>query len=65
MLQVGLPPGTGKRELRVHDACGRLVMQAVVPAGRTRAELGLRDLRPGVYYVSAAGAGAVPVVVVR
>jgi len=64
-LQVGLPPGTGARELRVHDACGRLVASAVVPAGSPKAVLDLRDRQPGVYYVSAAGAGTVPVVVVR
>ena len=64
-LQVGLPPGTGKHELRVHDACGRLVTRAVVPAGSPQAALDLRDLQPGVYYVSTAGAGTVPVVVVR
>jgi hypothetical protein len=64
-LQVGLPPGIGRRELRVHDACGRLVARAAVPAGNPRASLNLRGLQPGVYYVSAAGAGTVPVVVVR
>ncbi len=65
VLQVGLPPATGTRDLRVHDVCGRLVARRAVPAGRTQAELDLRDLQPGVYYVSTAGAGAVPVVVVR
>jgi hypothetical protein len=65
VMQVRLTSATSRRELKVHDACGRLVMQAVVAAGRARAELDLRDLRPGVYYVSTAGAGAVPVVVVR
>jgi len=64
-LQVGLPPGTGRRELRVHDACGRLVMRAVVPAGSSRVVLDLGDLQPGVYHVSAAGGGAVTVVVVH
>ena len=64
-LQVGLSQSTTARELRVHDACGRLVARAVVPAGRTQTELGLRGLQPGVYYVSTAGAGTVPVVVVR
>jgi len=65
VMQVRLTSATSQRELEVHDACGRLVASAVVPAGRTQAELDLRDLRPGVYYVSAAGTGAVPVVVVR
>jgi len=65
MLQVGLPPGLGRRELRIHDALGRLVLRAGVPAGSPRAVLDLRDLQPGVYCVSAAGAGTVPVVVVR
>jgi hypothetical protein len=65
LLQVGLLPGNGPREIRVYDACGRRVAQEIVPAGRTQAVLDLRGLRPGVYYVSAAGAGAVPVVVVR
>ena len=65
LLQVGLPPGLGPRELRVHDACGRLVMRAAVPAGSPRAVLDLRGLQPGVYCVYAAGAGTVPVVVVR
>jgi hypothetical protein len=65
VLQVGLPSGLSKRELHVHDVCGRLVMRTVVPAERTQAALDLRNLQPGVYYVSAAGAGAVPVVVVR
>jgi hypothetical protein len=65
MLRVGLPPGTGTRELRIHDPCGRLVARAVVPAGNPRAVLDLRDLQPGVYCVSVAGAGTVPVVVVR
>jgi hypothetical protein len=64
-LQVGLPPGTGKRDIRVHDACGRLVARTTVPAGSLRAELDLSDLQPGVYYLSAARAGTVPVVVVR
>jgi hypothetical protein len=64
-LQVGLPSWAGARELRVHDVCGRLVASAVVPAGPTNSVLDLRDLRPGVYYVSAAGAGTLPVVVVR
>ncbi len=65
VLRVGLPSGLGKRELRIHDACGRLVARAVVPAGSQRAVLDLHHLQPGVYYVSAAGAGTVPVVVVR
>jgi hypothetical protein len=65
LLHVGLPPRLGRSELRVHDACGRLVMRTVVPAGGSRAGLDLRDLQPGVYCVSAAGAGTVPVVVVR
>jgi hypothetical protein len=65
VLQVGLPPGTGKRDIRIHDVCGRLVARVVVPAGNPRAVLDLRDLQPGVYYISAAGAGTVPVVVVH
>jgi hypothetical protein len=65
VLQVGLPPVNGPRELQVHDACGRRVARTVVPAGSRQSVLNLRDLRPGVYYVSAAGAGTVPVVVVR
>jgi hypothetical protein len=65
LLQVGLPPGAGARELRVHDACGRLVARAVVPAGNPQAVLDLRDLQPGVYFASVAGAGTVPVVIVR
>jgi len=65
VLQVGLPPGTGPRELRIHDVCGRLVMRAGVPVGNSHAVLDLRDLQPGVYCVSAAGAGTIPVVVVR
>jgi len=65
VLRVGLPPGTGKRELRIHDVCGRLVARAVVPAGRSQATLDLHHLQPGVYYVSTAGAGTVPVVVAR
>jgi hypothetical protein len=64
-LQVGLPPGTDTRGLQVHDVCGRLVARLVVPAGRTQATLDLHDLQPGVYYVSTAGAGTLPVVVVR
>ena len=65
VLQVALPPGLGKQELHVHDVCGRLVARVVVPAGSQRTELDLSDQQPGVYYVSAAGAGTVPVVVVR
>ncbi|HTW90373.1 MAG TPA: hypothetical protein VMH22_01510 [bacterium] len=65
ILQVGLPPVTGARELRVHDVCGRMVLQRTVPAGRASVSLDLRGLRPAVYYVSVAGAGTVPVVVVR
>jgi hypothetical protein len=65
ILQVRLPQETGPSELRVHDVCGRLVARGVVPAGSTQATLDLRHLQPGVYYVSAAGAGTVPVVVVR
>jgi hypothetical protein len=65
VLQVGLPPVTGPRELQIHDACGRLVKRSIVPAGSRHSMLDLRDLRPGVYYVSTAGAGTVPVVVVH
>jgi hypothetical protein len=65
VMQVRLPPGARPRELRAHDACGRRVASAIVAAGREQAALDLRDLRPGVYYVSMAGAGTVPVVVVR
>ena len=65
VLRVGLPSGLGRRELRVHDVCGRLVARAVVPAGSSRATLDLHGLQPGVYYVSTAGAGTVPVLVVR
>jgi hypothetical protein len=65
VLRVVLPPSMRARQLRVHDACGRLVAQAVVSAGGQRATLDLRHLQPGVYYVSTAGAGTVPVVVVR
>jgi len=65
VLRVGLSPETGLRELRVHDACGRLVMRTAVPVGSRDAVLDLHGLQPGVYYVSAAGAGTLPVVVVR
>jgi len=65
ILQVRLSQETGPSELRVHDVCGRLVARRVVPAGSTQATLDLRHQQPGVYYVSAAGAGTVPVVVVR
>jgi hypothetical protein len=65
VLRVGLPSGAGTRDVRVHDACGRQVARTVVPAGSQQAELDLRQLQPGVYYVSTAGAGTVPVVVVR
>jgi len=64
-LQVGLPPGTGTSEFRVYDACGRLVARAAVPAGSRTAALNLGGLQPGVYYISMAGVGTVPVVVVR
>ncbi len=65
VLQVVLPPGLGKRDLRVHDVCGRLVERMAVPAGGSQATLDLGHLQPGVYYVSTAGAGTVPVVIVR
>jgi hypothetical protein len=65
VLQVELPPATGTRELQVHDDCGRLVMRVAVPAGSSRAALDLHNLQPGAYYVSTAGAGTAPVVVVR
>jgi hypothetical protein len=65
ILQVRLPRETGPSELRVHDVCGRLVAREVVPAGCAQAVLDLHRLQPGVYYVSAAGAGTVPVVIVR
>jgi len=65
VLQVGLPPGAGTRDLRIRDVCGRLVARRVVPAGSPRAVLDLHHLQPGVYYVSTAGAGTVPVVIVR
>jgi len=65
VLRVGLPLGLGTRELQVHDICGRLVARAVVPAGSSQATLDLHHLQPGVYYVSTAGAGTVPAVVVR
>ena len=64
-LQVELPPVTGTRELQVRDVCGRLVARATAPAGSPQATLDLHRLQPGVYYVSAAGAGTIPVVVVR
>jgi hypothetical protein len=41
------------------------VAQAALPAGSSQATLDLLHLQPGVYYVSTAGAGTVPVVVVR
>jgi hypothetical protein len=65
ILQVRLPRETVPSELRVRDVCGRLVAQEVVPAGSAQATLDLHHLQSGVYYVSAAGAGTVPVVVVR
>jgi len=65
LLQVDLPPGLGERELSVHDVAGRLVRRAELPAGNGHAELDLHDLRPGVYCVSAPGAGTVPVVIVK
>jgi len=65
VLRVDLSSCPGPRELRVYDACGRRVAAEAVPAGRKRAALDLRGLQPGVYYVSAAGAGTVPVVVVH
>ncbi|HTW90350.1 MAG TPA: hypothetical protein VMH22_01395, partial [bacterium] len=65
MLQVCLPPVHGARELRMHDVCGRMVLQRTVPAGRASVSLDLRGLRPAVYYVSVAGSGSAPVVVVR
>jgi hypothetical protein len=64
-LQVALPLGLGVRELRVNDGCGRRIASAAVPAGSSRASLDLHKLQPGVYFVSADGAGSVPVVVVR
>ncbi len=65
VLQVGLPTGLGRRDLLVRDICGRLVKREVVPAGSQNAVTDLSGLQPGVYYVSVAGAGTVPVVVVR
>jgi len=65
LLRVELSSGTTARPLQVHDVCGRLVVSAVLPAGRAESELDLRGLRPGVYYVSVADAGTVPVVVAR
>ena len=65
VMRVGLPPGNGTRELRVHDVCGRLTARASVPAVSRRPALSLGDLQPGVCQVSAAGTGAVPVAVVR
>jgi hypothetical protein len=65
VLQVELPPATGTRELRVHDVSGRLALRVAVPAGSSRAAFDLHNLQPGVYYVSAAGAGTTPVVVLR
>ncbi len=65
VLRVVLPPGMRARQLRVHDACGRLVAQAALPAASSQATLDLLHLQPGVYYVSTTGAGTVPVVVVR
>ncbi len=65
LLQVGLQPMTVRCELQVHDICGRLVARTAVPAGSSRTTLDLHRLKPGVYYVSTAGAGTVPVVIVR
>jgi hypothetical protein len=64
-LQVMLPSGQGERDLLVHDVCGRLVARTVVPAERQQAVLDVRVLQPGVYYLTAAGAGTVPFTVVR
>ncbi|HTW90332.1 MAG TPA: hypothetical protein VMH22_01305 [bacterium] len=63
-LSVTLPAANSKRAVTVHDACGRLIRQAVVPAGRRKATLDLNDLPSGVYYVSATGAGTEPFVVI-
>ena len=65
VLQVAQLPGVRPCEVVVHDACGRRVATGDVPAGRTQAQLDLRGLQTGVYYVTAAGAGTVPVVVAR
>jgi hypothetical protein len=65
VLQVEMPAVTGPRDLQVHDVCGRLVLRSTAPSGIARAALDLGNLQPGVYYVSAAGAGTVPVVVMR
>jgi len=65
MLQVGLPTALGRRELQVHDICGRLVRRDIVSAGSRHAEMKLSSLRPGVYCVSVAGAGTVQFVVAR
>jgi hypothetical protein len=64
-LVLMLPAATAARGFQVHDVCGRLVSSGVIPAGTARAELDLRDLRPGAYYMSAPGAGTAPVVIVR
>jgi hypothetical protein len=65
VVALALPAATAPRGFQVHDVCGRQVKSGAIPAGTTRAELDLRDLRPGAYYVSAAGAGSAPVVIVR
>jgi hypothetical protein len=65
LLRVELRQEARVRDLHVHDVCGRLVASATVAAGRTQATMDLRDLQPGVYYVTVSGAGTVPIVVVR
>jgi hypothetical protein len=65
VLQVELTSGPSRRELRVHDVCGRLVARTVVPAGSSQITIDLHCLQPGVYYASTASAGTVPVVIVR
>jgi len=65
VLHAELPGVTRARDISVHDVCGRLVASAVVTPGTAHSELDLRGLRPGIYYVSAASAGTVPVVIVR
>lgn len=61
-------PSSRDRMCRVLDARGVLVAQVVMPAGRTRIELPLDRLAPGMYVVQIQGgshSASVPLVVVR
>ncbi len=52
---TGLAPSTA--DLRIHDACGRVVYQALIPGGSHSLSLNLEALAPGTYILQCSQEG--------